>query len=511
MASWTRSRFGLSSLVATILALGMTLAACTGPGASPQPGQPNETASNKTLLIGATAPPATMDPTANAGAAIPQALLYNVYETLVKVDNQGVLKPLLAESWDVASDRLTYTFKLDPATHFASGKKVTADAVVASIERFRASPVASHKTQMSIVESAEAVNDTTVRVKLTRPSNLWLYDMSSTVGMVIDPEGFDNLDRKSAGSGPLELDSWRAQEHTTLKRNPNYWGTPVRYDTVAFKYFADPNAMNAAMQAGQLDIISNLQAPDSLPLFSDTSRFTVIEGTTTGEVVLGLNNASKKLSDIKVRQAISMAIDKQKLVETVWGGKGTVIGSMSVPTDPWFEDLTGIAPYDPEKAKKLLAEAGATNLNLKFRPALLPYATKSARFVASELNAVGIKTTIEELQFPEPWLSRVYKDADYDMTIVAHVEPFDITNFANPKYYWRYDNPEFVKLITQADEAAPDDFVPGMKKATRFLAEDAAAVWLFVLPNLVITKSNISGLPENQTTLSFDVTTLVTR
>lgn len=509
MGSRTRTRSGLSGLVAIVLALGMTLAACTGPGASPQPGQ--TPTPSKTLVIGATASPATMDPTANAGAAIPQALLYNVYETLVKVDTQGVLKPLLARSWDLSSDRLTYTFHLDPAARFASGNKVTAEAVVHSIKRFQASPVASHKAQMSIVALATAKDESTVEVTLTRPSNLWLYDMSSTVGMVIEPTGFDTLDTASAGSGPLKLDSWRAQEFTTLTKNPNYWGTPVRYDTVTFKYFADPNAMNAAMQSDQLDIISNLQAPDSLPLFADTSRFTVIEGTTTGEVVLGLNNSSKKLQDIRVRQAISMAIDKQKLLDTVWGGHGTLIGSMSVPTDPWYEDLTGIAPYDPEKAKKLLADAGATNLSLKFRPALLPYATKAARFVASELNAVGIKTTIEEMQFPEPWLTKVYKEADYDMTVVAHVEPFDIMNFANPNYYWRYDNPEFVKLVTEADEASPEDFVPGMKKAARFLAEDAAAVWLFALPNLVITKSTITGLPQNQTTLSFDVTTLVTR
>lgn len=495
-------------IASLLVALGLlaTTACSPGGGTAPSPSAPA-----KTLVVGATAEPATMDPTAGPAAAVPQVMLYNVYETLVKMDGEGQLKPLLAQGWDLSDDRTVYTFHLNPAARFASGGKVTADAVVANLARMRATSVEPYRTQMSLVSDQRAVDDDTVEVTLSRPSNLWLYDMSSTAGMVIDPAGFSALGQQTAGSGPLRLKTWTPRDSVVLERNPDYWGTPVRFDTVTFKYFADPNAMNAAMLAGQLDVISNLQAPDAIGQFSDPARFTVIEGTTNGEVVLGLNNDSPKLSDVRVRRAISMAIDKQKLLDTVWNGKGALTGSMTVPTDVYHEDLADVSPYDPDEARALLKEAKATDLTLRFRPAALPYATKAAQFVASQLEDVGIDTSIEELQFPARWVDTIYTKGDYDMTIVAHVEARDIVNFANPDYYWHYGKPEFVELIDAADRAAPAEFPDRMKAAARYLAEDAAAVWLFVLPNLVITKPTVTGVATNATSLSFDVTTIATR
>ena len=491
-----------------LLVLGLlTTSACSPGGTTPT----TTSEPTKTLVVGATAEPATMDPTSGPAAAVPQVMLYNVYETLVKIDGEGQLKPLLAQGWDLSADRKTYTFHLNPAAKFASGAKVTAEVVVQNIERMRKTAVEPYHTQASIVAAQRAVDEHTVEVSLTRPSNLWLYDMSSTVGMVIDPAGFATLGEQTAGSGPLRLKTWTPRDSIVLERNPDYWGTPVRFDAVTFKYFADPNAMNAAMLSGQLDIISNLQAPDAIAQFADPARFSVVEGTTSGEVVLGLNNASPKLKDVRVRRAISMAIDKQKLLDTVWNGRGTLTGSMTVPTDVYHADLSDVSPYDPAKAKSLLAEAKATDLELRFRPAALPYATKAAQFVASQLADVGIRTKVEELQFPARWVETIYTKGDYDMTVVAHVEARDIVNFANPDYYWHYGDPEFVALVKEADQAAPVEFPDKMKVAARFLAEDAAAVWLFVLPNLVITKPTVTGVAINATSLSFDVTTIATR
>ncbi|MBK8445877.1 MAG: ABC transporter substrate-binding protein [Micropruina sp.] len=497
-----RRRWRWASLV-LIVAL---LSACVGqsPTASTQQAH--------ILSVGATLEPPTMNPSASPAASIPQVLLYNVYETLVKMDPTGTLKPLLAQEWDVSSDRTVYTFQLNPAARFASGSPVNAQAVVTSFNRIKTESTiqAPLVEQMAVVKSTEAVDDHTVKVTLSRPSNLWLFDMSSTAGIIYDPNALATLDTTPSGSGPFVLKQWNKGQSVVLASSGSYWGTAPRLDSVTFRYFTDPNAMNAAMLAGDLDVISNLQNPDAIDQFSDTGRFTVTQGTTTGEVVMALNNSRARLKDVRVRQAISMAIDKKALLDTVWNGKGTLVGSMAVPTDPWYEDLTSIDAYNPEKAKELLADAKASDLALKLRVPTIAYATKSAQFVESALRQVGIKVTVEELDFAT-WLKDVHNGGNYDLSIVAHVEARDLRRFTDPDYYFHYDNTQYNKEFQAADEAPADELVPLMSKSVRTLAEQAAAVWLFALPNLVITTANVTGVPQNAATLSFDLTTIATR
>lgn len=503
--SHSRSAKGLAALISLILAL--VVAGCS-PASAPNTSEPQ-----RTLSIGATLEPASMDPWHNTAASIPQVLLYNVYETLVKVDSNGELKPLLAQAWEVSPDRLTYTFHLNPAAKFASGAAVDGAAVVANIERLKSDSRITEtlRAQLEVVAGAEAPETHQVQIRLNRPSVMWLYDMSSTLGMILDPEYAGDLNTASAGSGPYAVKAHNQGQSVVLAKNDNYWGNPARFDEVTFRYFSDPNAMNAAMLAGDLDIISNLQAPDALPQFADPERFATITGTTNGEVVLGLNHNSKALAEPEVRRALAMAIDRKALMDTVWNGQGTQIGSMAVPTDPWFEDLSGTNPYDPDQAMALLKDAGHASLSLRLRVPVVPYAVKSAQFVASQLRDVGVKVSIEELDFSR-WLEEVFTNGDYDLTIVAHVEARDLGKFANPDYYWHYGDAEFTRLYTAADEASSEELsITLMKQAVRHLADDVAAIWLFALPNLVITKATISGVSENATTLSFDLSTITSR
>ncbi|MDR0960173.1 MAG: ABC transporter substrate-binding protein [Propionibacteriaceae bacterium] len=483
--------------------LAVTLAGCSTDSATETP--------LKTLSVGATLEPDTLDLTTSDSAAIPQVLLYNVYETLVRLDGEGTIKPLLATGYDVSSDGLTYTFRLDRQAEFASGAPVDADAVVESIERMRQAPSATLRAQHEVVASVEAVDAATVEVELSRPSNMWLYNMTQKAGIVIDPAATD-LATAPMGSGPFMVEDWLKGDRVVLEKNIHYWGTPGRFDEVDFRYIADPNAMVSALLSGDIDIISDLTSPDSLSQFSDASRFTIIDGTSNAEVVLGFNHSRPALQDLRVRQAICYAIDRAGLLDAVWGGKGVLIGSMVAPTDPWYEDLSQTYPYDPQRARDLLAEAGVSGLNLSLRVPTLPYATAGAQFIASQLSLVGINVTVEELDFSSRWLTEVFTNAEYDMTIVSHVEPRDITMFADPTYYWRYDNPTFAQLVASADEA-PDQqrYVTLMEEAATMLADDAAADWLFNFPNLVVTKAGITGIPDNATTLSFDVTTIASR
>lgn len=495
----------LGWLVAGVTALALVLAGCTGQGRA---GSGSGVPAN-TLVIGATAEPPTLDPTLNNAAAIPQVLLYNVYETLVRVDSQGDLHGLVAEEWQVSPDGRTYTFRLHPRAAFASGRRITADDVKWSLERLQADGTASAvlRTQMEVISGIETPDESTVVISLERASNSWLWNMSSTAGIIVDSQAGADLATTPAGSGPYVVEEWAKGSQIRLQRNPDYWATAPLVEQVTFRYFSDATAMNSALLSGDLNVISNVQAPQALDRFSDPERYTVLEGTTNGEVVLGMNNRTAALSDARVRQALTYAIDRRALLDSVWNGKGTLIGSMVPPTDPWYEDLSGAYPYEPERARALLAEAGYSDgLTLRMRLPTLAYAKGAGQFIQSQLAAVGVSVVIDELEFPARWIDVVMRQSDYDLTIVSHVEPRDMVNFADPDYYWHYDSTAFRDLMARADAGTPAEYVDLQRQAARLLSEDAAAGWLFLLPNLVVTTPDVTGISANASSLSFDVT-----
>ncbi|MDK9657355.1 ABC transporter substrate-binding protein [Propionibacterium freudenreichii] len=499
-------RVGRRPLIGAVLAGSMaTLVGCStsgsGSGASSQ-------AHN--LVIGTSVAPNALDPSTNSAAAIPQALLYNVYETLVKLDNNGAIKPLLATKWEQSDDGLTYTFNLQPQAKFASGAAVDANAVKTSFDRVMTEPkiTSAIKQQIAPMAAVNVKDPTTVDVVLSQRSNNWLYYMAQAAGIVYDPTKINDIDKQPAGSGPFEMKEWHQNELVTLKRAGSYWGTPTKFDEVTFKSFTDPNAENAAMSSGDLDIISNVQAPQALSQFNDTSKYTILDGTTNSEVVMGFNHQKDAFQDIRVRQAINYAINRGDLLKTVAAGHGTLIGSMVPPTDPWYEDLSNTYGYDPDKARQLLKDAGhENNLTLALRVPTLPYATASATFVASALKDVGITVNVDQLDFTR-WIDEVMTKSNYDLTIVGHAEGRDIIKWAEPGYYWHYNNPDFQKLIAEAETGPSDEQVGLMKQAARILATDAVADFLYLLANLVVTRADLEGVPKNLTSSSFDITSI---
>ncbi|MGW2149432.1 ABC transporter substrate-binding protein [Nonomuraea bangladeshensis] len=478
-------------------------AACGGgSGGGPGAGGTPKAAS---LSVGAVAEPANLDFTSTEGAAIPQALLVNVYEGLVKLDQNGKIVPLLAEKWDVSGDRRTYTFTLRPGVKFSSGAPFTADDVVFSLDRVRTDWKLKIKAQLDVVDKVEKKDDTTAVVTLKRPSNGFLYAMATRLGAMFSRTGVADLPNKPVGTGPYVLGAWRRGDSIRLDANPAYWGTKPALSSVTLKYFKDATAMNNALLTGGIDVISSVQAPESLQQFADPGRFQVIEGTTNGEVVLSMNNGRPPFDDKSVRQAVRHAIDHKALLDTAWAGRGQLIGSMTPPTDPWYEDRTGDYLYDPAKARQLL---GGKTYTVKMRIPNLPYAVASAQVVKSQLAQVGITADIEPLEFPARWLDQVFTKGDYDLSIINHVEPRDMGIFADKSYYFRYDNPEFGKLLAAADEGTEQEQTDALKQAAKLLSDDAAADWLFLFPNLIVAKKGVTGLPQNAIAESFDFTAL---
>jgi len=276
---------------------------------------------------------------------------------------------------------------------------------------------------------------------------------------------------------------------------------------VTFKYFQDATSASNALLSEGADVIANYQALDALAQFEGDDRFTISEGTTNGEVVLAMNNASGPLQDIRLRKAVMYAVDRQALLESTSNGMGQLIGSMVPPTDPWYEDLSDLYTHDPQRARQLVEQAGGP-VRLRLRVPNLPYAVAAAQVVKSDLSEVGITAVIQPLEFPAAWLQQVFTNHSYDMSIIQHVEPRDIATFADPAYYWGYDNPQVQRLVAEADTGTPQQQNARMQEVARTLAEDAVADWLYLFPNVHVFAADLNGVPQNQVGESFDVTDL---
>jgi peptide/nickel transport system substrate-binding protein len=500
-----KSSFSIRAVALVAVAAVLGLTACSA-GSSTSSG--SSPAGEQKLTIGLVAEPASLDFTTTDGAAIPQALLGNVYETLVKQDDSGKMVPSLAKSWTVSPDRKTYTFDLVDKAKFTNGKPFTASDAVFSINRVKTAWTTSLKAAMDVVASAKALSPTQLQVTLAKPSNDWLFRMTTRIGAMFSESGVSALATDPVGTGPYRFSKWNRGDSIVMDRNDAYWGTKPFFQEITLKYFKDPTALNNALLTGTINVISTVQAPEALSQFTSNDKYQVIEGTTNGEVLLSFNNSRPFFKDLRTRQAIRMAIDHKALLDTCWAGRGKLIGSMVPPTDPWYEDLTGIAPFDLAKAKSMLQASGAAGKTLRLRLPTLPYATSCGQVVKSQLEQAGLKVVIDQLEFPAAWLTTVFKNADYDMSIIAHVEPRDLGAVFNPKYYTRYDDPTLQGYLAAADAGDEAAQVDNMKKAARRLSEQAAGDWLFLLPNLMVADKDIKGLPTNAITENFDLSEL---
>jgi peptide/nickel transport system substrate-binding protein len=491
--------------VLTAGTLALALAGCSAGSTS---GSPEPTTSAETLVVGLTAEPPSLDFTTSDGAAIPEALLYNVVETLVKVDAAtGDVVPLLAEDYEVSPDGTEYTFTLHEGVVFSNGDEFTAEDVKFSIERVK-SPAwtVSLKAAMDVVQTVEVVSPTEVVVRLARPDNDWLYRMTTRVGGMFSETGVDDLANAPVGTGPYTVTDRTRGDSLALSVRDDYWGDQPDVERVVLRYIEDGTALENALVSGGIDVIGNLQTPQSLERFSSDKRFQVVEGTTNGELVLSMNNARAPLQDVALRQAVLHAVDREAVLDTTYAGAGQLIGSLVPPTDPWFDpELVGRYPHDPARAQELITRSGAAVPELAFRIPNLPYAVTAAQVIVSQLAEVGVSARIEVLEFPV-WLDVVFKQHDYDLSLVAHVEPRDLPIFADPTYYFGYDSPRYQELLEQAATADEQAAVELRRQAAQLLAEDAAAGFLFVLPNLMVAEADVTGLPVNRVSESLDLT-----
>ncbi|NHI17433.1 ABC transporter substrate-binding protein [Microbacterium excoecariae] len=486
----------MTPLAAAALAGALVLTSCS-PSQNPGPDEGGVTQADATIYVGSLYEPQNLDNTAGGGQGVTEALTGNVYEGLFRLADSGEVEPLLAAAHEVSEDGLTYTFTLQDGVTFGSGKALTADDVVYSIEKVIADDSQSaRKSQLEVIDSVAAVDDQTVRVTLSERSISFLYNLSYV--WIVNSAFEGNRSSEADGTGPYTLDTWTRGSALSLVRNDDYWGEAPTNGGVVFTYFSDATSLNNALLTGAVDVVTSQQSPDGLAQFEQTDDFTITDGNSTTKLLLAFNDAAAPFDDVRVRQAVSAAIDDEKLLESVWGDYGTLIGSMVPPTDPWFEDLTDLDSYDPDRAAGLLAEAGYED-GFTFTldtPSYDPHPT-AATFIQSQLAEVGITVEINSITSDE-WYTKVYQNRDFEATMQEHVNDRDLVWYGNPDFYWGYDNAEVQEWVAQSELVSSEaEQTELLKLVARTTAEEAASEWLYLYPQIVVASSALSGYPVN--------------
>ncbi len=449
-----------------------------------------------TIAIGSLYEPQNLDNTAGGGQGVTEAFDGNVYEGLFHLTDTGEVVPLLAASYTMSDDGLTYTFTLQPDVTFHSGKALTSEDVKYSIERvFAPESQSARKSSFGAIESIETPDPQTVVVTLAEPSISFIYNLSYV--WVVNKDATD-LTTSEDGTGPYVLDGWTRGNSLSLKRWDDYWGEPAKNGEVVFDYFTDATALSNALLTGAVDIVTNMQSPDALAAFEGDPNFVVNNGTSTTKEILVFNDRVAPFDQVEVRKAIYSAIDRAKLLNAIWGDKGTLIGSMVPPTDPWYIDLVDENPYDPELSAQLLADAGYPD-GFEFTldtPTYDPHPVV-AEFIKSELAKIGVTVDINPITADE-WYTKVFQKHDYEATLQEHVNDRDVVWYGDPDFYWGYDNPQVTAWIAEAEQASSvEEQTAKLKLVNEQIAKDAASAWLYLYPQLVVASADVSGYPVN--------------
>ncbi|WP_299847130.1 ABC transporter substrate-binding protein [uncultured Paracoccus sp.] len=459
------------------------------------------------ITLGMVLEPPNLDPTAGAAAATDEVVYANVFEGLTRFGSDGAILPALAASWDVEEEGKVYVFHLHPGVKFHDGADFTAEDVVFSLDRARAADSTNaQKVLFEGIETVEAVDPQTVRVTLTAPDGNFPFKMAWGDAVMVDEASAADLATKPVGTGPFQFGNWVQGDRIVLNAFDGYWGEKPALKTATFRIISDPTAAFAAMMAGDVDAFPNYPAPETLAQLQADPRFKVLVGTTEGETILAMNNTKPPLDNVKVREAIAHAINREDIVQGAMFGYGTPIGSHFAPHHPDYVDETGKSAYDPEASKALLAEAGVSDLTLRLALPPPPYARRGGEIIAAELREVGIQTEITNMEWAQ-WLETVFKGGDFDLTVISHTEPMDIDIYARPDYYFHYAKPEFVALMDQlkatTDPAARSDL---LIQAQGMIADDYVNAFLFQLAKTGVANAKIEGLWENAPTQANDLT-----
>jgi peptide/nickel transport system substrate-binding protein len=472
----------------------------------------NPAAAAGTLNFALAGNPDTLDPHKTAGTLTFQTLK-SVYDTLAEPDPSGKIVPALAERWEVSGDALTWTFYLRKNVVFHNGDKLTSKDVKATFDRIMNKATASPKAkEFGAIAAIETPDDFTVVLKLKEPASPLLATLASGWGAILPKSLIDSghdFGAQPVGTGPFELKEWVRDSRIVLAKNKNYWmkGHP-KLDEITMYIIPERAVAVQGLISGQIDI-AYLIDTDDLPILEASPDVKIEKSMTSLILVMSINCSNPVLQDLRVRQAINLAIDKQKVLDFAYNS-GKPIGTFMDYGNAYYKDFTALYPYDPEKARKLLAEAGVGRdkvfeLSL---PQNYEMHVKAGEMYQDMLTKVGMNVKIKLVDW-STWISDVYRAAKYDLTVIGHTGKLDpdgtLAGYGTKDRYVRWINPRAAELIAEARKVSGFENRKKLyDEVLEIMAEEVPFMYLGTSFRYTAVRKNVSDFRMTPTLDTFD-------
>lgn len=444
----------------------------------------------------------SLDPHKSVAAGTKE-VLFNIYEGLVKPDEEGNYIDAVAESHSISEDGKVYTFQLRSGVKFHDGTEVTVDDVKYSIERCAGingdgTPLVA---AFSNVEKVETPDASTVEIYLKEADTEFLAYLI----VAVVPQHCEDLDKNPVGTGPFQYVSRSPQENIVIEKFSDYWDTENQayLDQVTFKVVGDSNAIVTGLKSGTIDMYPRVNATQAAQL-ADDQDLQIYEGGMNLIQALYLNNAEAPFDDVKVRQALCYAVNRQEVLDMVADGKGTIIGSSMFPAFEkyYMPELADLYPQDVQKAKELLAEAGypdGFDMTISV-PNNYQQHIDTAQVLVEQLKQIGVNAEIQLIEW-DSWLSDVYADRNFQSTVVGIDAAYLsgralLERFASDaeKNFINYSNPQYDSLYEQVKKSTDDsEQINLYKQMETLLAEDAANVYIQDMAAEVVLRKGYGG------------------
>ncbi|WP_252502145.1 glutathione ABC transporter substrate-binding protein [Sporosarcina sp. Marseille-Q4943] len=506
------------------LALSMILAACSGGGSSSsENGSGNDIDEGKgkgieggDLVLAVLSDASSLDPAGSND--VPSSVVQaNIYETLVKRDDNNNIIAGLAEEWE-AIDDTTYEFKLRQGVTFHDGEPFNAEVVKMNLERILDSEVASPRYFLfEMITDVIVKDEHTVQIKTEYPFAPLLAHLSHNGGSMVSPKSIEAdyeamkggekagtvIATNPVGTGFFKFESWTPGNQIKLVKNEDYWGDKVHVDTVTFKVVPESAVRNADLETGFVHIADPVQ-PNEVAGINEGSFAKVNQKASSSLAYLGFNTEKEPFNDPKVRKAISMLVNKDDISEGVYDGFGIPAKGPLAPGIFGYNEDAKPIDYNLEEAKKLLKEAGFEN---GFKSSIWtndnPQRQQIAVLMQEELKKVNIEVEIEVMEFGA-YLEKT-ANGEHDMFILGWSNPtgdadyglyalFHSSQHGSPGNRSFYGNPEVDKLLEEGRrESDPDERIKIYNKVQEHLIEDAPMAYLIHTEYLTGVSNKIRG------------------